>query len=307
MSGRGKGKGKGKGKGFSWGRGKGKGKGKGAQEEADGPIEKIKPTFKKLKDLRANGNSYDIIVEVGEVKPESTREERRGGRIITVKCTEATVGDETGKIVLFTRQQEKVEALVQGAHVALLNVKLRRVQDSFSLEVDSWSAIKKLEDCQDLLPENFDTAFKLNAEVDRSKKIAPKPTFITVDALEPEKRGIHMVCKVVDLQVEEKTRGDGTSTKVAEATIGDSKGCVSLVARGPQIDVLVKGTVIVIFNAHIEMFNKGFMKLVADRWTDIKPLDSVNKDLLPQDHVTAETPIDEKTNKSKVEWMLVDA
>eukprot|EP00667_Euglena_gracilis_P027424 EG_transcript_33930 len=58
--------------------------------------------------------------------------------------------------------------------------KLRRVQDSFSIEVDSWSAIKKLEDCQDLLPENFDTTFKLNTEVDRSKKIAPKPNFITV-------------------------------------------------------------------------------------------------------------------------------
>lgn len=54
--------------------------------------------------------------------PESSREERRAGRTITVKCTEAIVGDETGKIVLFTRQQEKVEALVQGAHVALLNV-----------------------------------------------------------------------------------------------------------------------------------------------------------------------------------------
>lgn len=42
---------------------KGKGKGKGP-EEADGPIEKTKPVFKKLKDLRANGNSYDVIVQV---------------------------------------------------------------------------------------------------------------------------------------------------------------------------------------------------------------------------------------------------
>lgn len=49
---------------------------------------------------------------------------------------------------------------------------------------------------------------------------------LQVDALEPEKRGIHMICKVVDVQIEEKTRGDGSTTKVAEATIGDSKGCV---------------------------------------------------------------------------------
>lgn len=75
-----------------------------------------------------------------------------------------------------------------------------------------------------------------------------------------------MVCKVVDVHVEERTRVDGSTNKVAEATVGDSKGCVTLLARGPwSTDILVKDAVIVIFNAHIEMFNKGFMRLVADR------------------------------------------
>jgi len=33
--------------------------------------------------------------------------------------------------------------LVKGLHVALLNVKLRRVQDSFWLDADNWSAIEQ--------------------------------------------------------------------------------------------------------------------------------------------------------------------
>lgn len=305
MSGQ-KGTRKGKGKGSQVWRSKGKGKGEDAAE-ADGPIEKIKPTFTKLKDVRPGGRSYDLVVQVGDVTLESSREERRrAGNTVNVKCTEAIVGDETGCILLVTRQQDQGDILVKGARLALLNVKMRRVQDSFWIDVDNWSAIKQVDQCKDLLPENFDLSFELNSEIDRSKKIPPKPVFCDIDALEPEKKGINLICKVLEVKIEERSRVDGTSTKIAEATVGDAKGCSSLVARGPQVELLTQGAVLVILNAHIEMFNKAFIRLVADRWSDIKPLDAVNKDLLPEGHLTADTTVEEKNNKSKIEWVLVD-
>ena len=39
-----------------------------------------------------------------------------------MKCGEAIVGDETGCILLTTRQQDKAEILTEGAYYALLNV-----------------------------------------------------------------------------------------------------------------------------------------------------------------------------------------
>lgn len=60
---------------------------------------------------------------------DSTREERRrAGRTTSVKCTEAIVGDETGSIVLTTRQQEKVDVLKKGAYLALLNVYVEQIK-----------------------------------------------------------------------------------------------------------------------------------------------------------------------------------
>lgn len=323
-----KGYGKGKGKGESseysessygrkgsrkGGKGKGKGKGKGRapdkaeaeMDENEAPEGKSLPTFTKMKDVKPGNRSYDLLVQVGEVTAESSRtERRRAGRTITVKCSEALVGDETGCIMLTTRQQDKAELLIPGQYVALLNVKMRRVQGTFWIDVDNWSAIKPLEACRDLLPEGFDTTFTLNKDMDRTKKTVPKPVFCDVDDLEPEKKGVHIICKVLDVKIEERSRLDGTSTKVAEATIGDKKGCILLVARGAHIDVLQKGAVLVIFNAHIEMYNKGFMRLVIDRWSDMKPLDKVQQDLLPEGHLTAETEVASTNNKSSIEWVL---
>ena len=87
-----------------------------------------------------------------------------------------------------------------------------------------------------------------------------------VDGLEPEKKGVHIICKVLEVKTEERSRLDGTTTKTATATVGDKKGCIVLIARGAHIDVLKQDAVLVIFNAHIEMYNKGFMRLVVDRY-----------------------------------------
>jgi replication factor A1 len=323
MSGRGagrgkgaKGYGKGKGKGYQeapYGRGRGKGKGKGKgkgngkahDDDDDAPTEKTLPTFTKLKDVKPGTRSYDLVVQVAEVTLDSSRtERRRAGRTITVKCGEAIVGDETGCILLTTRQQDKAEILTEGAYYALLNVKMRRVQETFWIDVDNWSAIKPLDECRFLIPEDFDTNFTINKDMDRTKKMPPKPVFCEVDGLEPEKKGVHIICKVLEVKTEERSRLDGTTTKTATATVGDKKGCIVLIARGAHIDVLKQDAVLVIFNAHIEMYNKGFMRLVVDRWSDMKPLESVQQDLLPADHVTSDTVVDAKANKSEIEWVL---
>ena len=87
--------------------------------------------------------------------------------------------------------------------------------------------------------------------------------------MEPEKKGVHIICKVLDVKTVEKSRLDGTNSKVAEATVGDQKGSIVLIARGPSIDVLQKDALLVVFNAHIEMYNKAFMRLVVDRYAVI--------------------------------------
>ena len=144
-------------------KGKGKGKGTGWSSQAtdpDAPAEKALPTFTKLKDVKPGNRSYDLVVQVrsskaivrvfhecvpstgrphlifsctsysqvGEVTSESSRtEKRRSGRsVITVKCSEALVGDETGCILLSTRQHEKADLLKPGAYIVLLNVYVLR-------------------------------------------------------------------------------------------------------------------------------------------------------------------------------------
>ena len=77
----------------------------------------------------------------------------------------------------------------------------------------------------------------------------------------------------------EKKRYDGTQIRQAEAIIGDQYGCVKLIARDNQLDIIKEGSVITVRNAHANVVNEH-LRLEVDRWGKIEPskerVESVN-------------------------------
>lgn len=284
----------------------GRGRGRGpARGPAPATGEKLLPQFIKVADLKPGSRTFNVIVKVCSVNPDAIRVEKRAaGHTVSTPCTEALVGDETGSINLSTRLPEKATELKVGATLALLNVRMIRVGGDVSwIEVDTWATVKVAESCLEVLPAGVDLKFEVNKDVDRSRKIPPKPTFITVDALEPDAKGLHLLVKVLDVKVEERKRNNGSISRVTEATVGDEKARVILIAKGAHAAAVKKDGVFAIFNAHVEMYNKGFVRLVVDRWSDVKDIADVDPTLLPASHVNAESTVSE-TNKSTQEWIL---
>jgi hypothetical protein len=263
----------------------------------------------KVEDIRPGNRTFNLIVKVVSFNAEATREEKRGGgRTITASFAEALVGDETGVINLSTRFPERTAELKVGATLALLNVRIRRIGgDQSWIELDQWSTIKPADNVKEILPADYKLDFEVNKDKDRSRKIPAKPVFSSVKTLEPDERGIHLLIKVVEiLKVDERKRGDGAVNTTAQAVVGDETARVTLVAKSAHAPAIVKDALLAVFNAHIEMYNKGFMRLVVDRWSDVKPLADVDAAILPAGHLTAETVI-AATDKSAQEWVLEDA
>jgi len=101
--------------------------------------------------------------------------------------------------------------------------------------------------------------------------IVKKPAvFTTISELRPGTHGHNLRVKVVNSStVIEKSRTDGTKTRIAECLVGDSTGCVVLTARNDQIDVVQPGRTIIVRNSKIDMF-KGFMRLAVDKWGKVE-------------------------------------
>ena len=77
----------------------------------------------------------------------------------------------------------------------------------------------------------------------------------------------------------EKKRYDGTQIRQAEVLVGDQYGCVKLIARDSQLDIIKEGSVITVRNAHANVVNEH-LRLEVDRWGKIEAskekVDSVN-------------------------------
>jgi len=96
------------------------------------------------------------------------------------------------------------------------------------------------------------------------------PVYTTVDQLKPGTHGHNIKLKVVNTStVIEKTRSDGTKTRIAECMVGDNTASITLTARNEQIDKVSPGRTIIVRNAKIDMF-KGFMRLAVDKWGKIE-------------------------------------
>jgi len=123
-----------------------------------------------------------------------------------------------------------------------------------------------------------------------------KAVFQKVKDLEPESHGHNLHVKVVKVEpVLEKTRLDGSKVAIAEATVGDSTGCILLTCKNEQIPVVAEGASVTLRNAKVAMF-KNHMRLAVDQWGLIEP----STEPLTE-------AVDATNNLSTIEYELVDA
>ncbi|KAG9411438.1 hypothetical protein AC1031_017073 [Aphanomyces cochlioides] len=135
---------------------------------------------------------------------------------------------------------------------------------------------------------------------EKSKKQLRRATYVKVKDMAPATKGHCLVVQVVSVQpATEKKRFDGSSFRIAEATIGDETGTVILSARNDQINLLQVGRPLVIRNANADVFN-GFLRLNVTQWGKITPHPDGLESTPPQPE-----KVDTSNNISSVEYELV--
>ena len=109
-------------------------------------------------------------------------------------------------------------------------------------------------------------------EIAQDKKepiVLKKPTFITMEELQPGTR-VTMHLRVESVKVtRERRRYEGTVNKSAECLVGDERGCAILIAKDNQLDIVTAGSNITIRNAHANVV-KEHMRIEIDRWAKVE-------------------------------------
>ena len=96
-----------------------------------------------------------------------------------------------------------------------------------------------------------------------------KPTFIKMSELGPGTR-VTMYLKVSSVKIiRERRRYEGTVNRSAECIVGDEHGCVVLIAKDSQLDIVKEGAQIIIRNAHANVI-KEHMRIEIDRWAKVE-------------------------------------
>lgn len=114
-----------------------------------------------------------------------------------------------------------------------------------------------------------------------------KPKFGKVSKISPEQKGLNFYVKCIK-DAEAVESGD-----IKEALCGDDTGCVVVSLRSDAHAALCKrGALLRIQNSHVRMV-KGHIRLIVDKWSAFKPVDSVEFET-----------VDQKTNVSDVEYEL---
>ena len=71
--------------------------------------------------------------------------------------------------------------------------------------------------------------------------------------------------------IKSRVRNDGTETNMAaECIVGDTTGCVILMAYDKQLNVVKEGAIITIRNAHAKVV-KEHLRIEVDKWAKVEP------------------------------------
>jgi len=100
------------------------------------------------------------------------------------------------------------------------------------------------------------------------------PEFVKVSDLSPRSRRVNLKVKVIEKgDVREVTSSrDGSSHRVAEATVGDETGTILMTLWDKHIDDISVGDILKISNGYVSLF-RGTMRLNVGRYGTFEKID----------------------------------
>ncbi|KAJ6811887.1 uncharacterized protein M6B38_151205 [Iris pallida] len=119
----------------------------GAAAKAVGVVEKKKPVFVKVDQLKPGTTGHTLTAKV--VSSKTVLQKGRAGaaadpHLRQTRIAECLIGDDTGAIV-FTARNEQVDMMQPGATVILRNAKIAMFKGSMRLAVDKWGRVEVTE------------------------------------------------------------------------------------------------------------------------------------------------------------------
>ena len=79
---------------------------------------------------------------------------------------------------------------------------------------------------------------------------------------------MHLLVQSVKV-VRERKRYEGTVNRIAECVVGDEHGCVNLIAKDDQLEIVKEGQVITVRNSHANVV-KEHLRIEIDRWAKVE-------------------------------------
>tara|TARA_B110000046_G_C12693256_1_gene273477 strand:- start:122 stop:394 length:273 start_codon:yes stop_codon:yes gene_type:complete len=79
---------------------------------------------------------------------------------------------------------------------------------------------------------------------------------------------MHLLVQSVKV-VRERKRYEGTVNRIAECVVGDEHGCVNLIAKDEQLEIVKEGQVITVRNSHANVV-KEHLRIEIDRWAKVE-------------------------------------
>ncbi|EEF50824.1 uncharacterized protein At4g28440 [Ricinus communis] len=109
-------------------------------------IEKRKPVFVKVDQLKPGTNGHTLIAKVlaSDTVLHKGRATASSNRLRNTRIAECLIGDETGTI-LFTARNDQVDLMKPETTVILRNAKIDMFKGSMRLAVDKWGRIEVTE------------------------------------------------------------------------------------------------------------------------------------------------------------------
>ena len=100
------------------------------------------------------------------------------------------------------------------------------------------------------------------------------PEFVKVSGLSPRSRRVNLKVKVIEKgDIREVTSSrDGSSHRVAEATVGDETGTILMTLWDKHIDDISVGDILKISNGYVSLF-RGTMRLNVGRYGTFEKVD----------------------------------
>ncbi|MFW9788624.1 MAG: single-stranded DNA-binding protein [Candidatus Thorarchaeota archaeon] len=126
-----------------------------------------------------------------------------------------------------------------------------------------------------------------------------EPIEATVAELKPRMKNITITFKVVAIGEEREvtSRSDGASHRVADATVGDSTGCVQLPLWDSSIDDIKAGTTYTLKNGYTGLF-RGNLRLNIGKYGEVAESEEAIEEINEEIDMSAEEHEDTRRRRS---------